>query len=99
MSDAMLQTWVTVQTWLDAAKHAVVREEEGQGLVEYALILGLVAVLAITILLTMGSQVNNIFSNISVKLAQLTCLLTVISPLVSVLLLLMLRLATDKGVL
>jgi pilus assembly protein Flp/PilA len=68
MSDLMLQTWVTVQTWVAAAKSAVVRDEEGQGLVEYALILGLVAAVAIAILLTMGTQVSNIFSNIQEKL-------------------------------
>lgn len=70
MSEVMLQAYVAVQAWAAQAKGALVRDEEGQGLVEYSLILGLVAVLAIAILLTMGNQVNNIFSNISEKLGS-----------------------------
>ncbi len=38
--------------------------EEGQGLVEYALILVLVAIVVIAILLLLGPIIGNIFSNI-----------------------------------
>lgn len=38
--------------------------EEGQGLVEYALILVLVAIVVIAILLLLGPVVCNVFSNI-----------------------------------
>jgi pilus assembly protein Flp/PilA len=38
--------------------------EEGQGLVEYALILVLVAVVVIVILALLGPTIGNIFSNI-----------------------------------
>jgi pilus assembly protein Flp/PilA len=38
--------------------------EEGQGLVEYALILVLVAVVVIVILALLGPSVGNVFSNI-----------------------------------
>ena len=38
--------------------------EEGQGLVEYALILVLVAVVVIVILALVGPAIGNIFSNI-----------------------------------
>ena len=41
------------------------REEEGQALVEYALILSLIAVAAIVILKTLGNQVAGIFTSIS----------------------------------
>ncbi len=44
--------------------------EEGQGMVEYALILVLIAVVVIVILTTVGKQVNNVFSNISNGLAH-----------------------------
>ena len=37
--------------------------EEGQGLVEYALILVLVAIVVIAILLLLGPVVGNVFSN------------------------------------
>jgi len=42
----------------------MVRREEGQGLVEYALILVLVAIVVIVILLLLGQSVGNVFSNI-----------------------------------
>ena len=38
--------------------------EEGQGLVEYALILVLVAIVVIAILLLLGPSIGNIFSTI-----------------------------------
>lgn len=38
--------------------------EEGQGLVEYALILVLVAIVVIAILTLLGPQIGNIFSQI-----------------------------------
>jgi pilus assembly protein Flp/PilA len=39
--------------------------ESGQAMVEYALILVLIAIVVIVILTTVGHQVNNVFSNIS----------------------------------
>jgi pilus assembly protein Flp/PilA len=39
--------------------------EEGQGLVEYALILVLIAIVVIVILTVLGTQVSTIFSSIS----------------------------------
>ncbi len=41
------------------------REENGQGLVEYALILVLVVLVVVAILVLMGPQVGNIFSQIT----------------------------------
>ncbi len=38
--------------------------KEGQGMVEYALILVLVSIVVIVILLTMGNQIKNVFSNV-----------------------------------
>lgn len=38
--------------------------QEGQGMVEYALILVLVSIVVIVILLTMGGQIKNVFSNV-----------------------------------
>ena len=40
------------------------RAESGQGMVEYALILVLVSIVVIVILLTMGNQIQNVFSNV-----------------------------------
>ncbi len=44
--------------------------EEGQGLVEYALILVLVAIVVIAILTILGPQIGNIFSRITSGLGQ-----------------------------
>jgi pilus assembly protein Flp/PilA len=44
--------------------------EEGQGMVEYALILVLIAIVVLLILTTVGKQVKNVFSNISNGLAS-----------------------------
>jgi len=41
------------------------QNEEGQGLVEYALILVLVAVVVIVILSLLGPAIGNIFSNVT----------------------------------
>ncbi|MFN2582765.1 MAG: Flp family type IVb pilin [Candidatus Dormibacteria bacterium] len=46
------------------------KDEEGQGMVEYALILVLIAIVVIVILQVVGKQVNNVFSNISNGLSQ-----------------------------
>jgi pilus assembly protein Flp/PilA len=40
-------------------------KEEGQGLVEYALILVLIAIVVIGILTVLGNQVSNVFSQIN----------------------------------
>jgi len=37
---------------------------EGQGMVEYALILVLVSIVVIVILITMGKQIRNVYSNV-----------------------------------
>lgn len=42
----------------------LVREEEGQGMVEYALILGIISIAAIAILPNIGREVGKIFSEI-----------------------------------
>ena len=41
------------------------RSERGQGMVEYALILVLIAVVVIAVLIVLGNQVANVFCNIS----------------------------------
>ena len=42
--------------------------EEGQALVEYALLLALIAVVSIGILTTLGNNVSSIFSKVNAKL-------------------------------
>jgi pilus assembly protein Flp/PilA len=47
-----------------ALKFGSTPRQSGQGMVEYALILVLVSIVVIVILLTMGQQISNVFSNI-----------------------------------
>jgi pilus assembly protein Flp/PilA len=48
----------------------LLNREEGQGMVEYALILVLIAIVVIVILIVLGNQVKNVFCNISGGLGQ-----------------------------
>ena len=48
-------------TWLSAV---VRRDEEGQGLAEYALILALIAIVVIGAVIFLGGQINTIMSNV-----------------------------------
>jgi pilus assembly protein Flp/PilA len=41
-----------------------IREEEGQGLVEYALIIAVIAIAVIIAMIFLRGQIENIFSNI-----------------------------------
>jgi len=42
----------------------LIRSQKGQGMVEYALLLVLVSIVVIVILLTMGNQIRNVFSDV-----------------------------------
>ena len=44
------------------------RDDRGQGLAEYALILALIAVLAIAAVTFLGGQINSILSNVGNKI-------------------------------
>ncbi len=43
----------------------ILRDENGQGMVEYGLILGLIAIAAITVLIALGPKVEGIFKSAS----------------------------------
>ena len=60
VTDLIVRAWVAIQTW-----HTTTFQDEdrGQGMVEYALILALVAVVAIIILVVLGQRVTNTFNN------------------------------------
>ena len=50
--------------------HDLAEREEGQDLSEYAILVGIVAVIVIAIILTVGGQINNIFSKLSSVLTR-----------------------------
>ena len=47
-------------------------EEKGQGLVEYALILVLVAIVVIAVLLLLGPIIGNVYSTLNTSLEDVT---------------------------
>jgi pilus assembly protein Flp/PilA len=60
----------TMLTSLYLRLRELLNREEGQGMVEYALILVLIAVVVIVVLIVLGNQVKNVFCNISGGLGQ-----------------------------
>ena len=48
----------------------LIARQEGQGMVEYALILVLVSIVVIVILLTLGNQIRNVFSDVVCSLGS-----------------------------
>jgi pilus assembly protein Flp/PilA len=44
--------------------------QEGQGMVEYALILVLISIVVIVVLLTMGAQIRDVFVNVAKALGM-----------------------------
>ncbi|MGI8912394.1 MAG: Flp family type IVb pilin [Chloroflexota bacterium] len=57
LMDKVFSLWIKVQN-----------RERGQGLVEYALIIALVAILLVTALTLLKTQLSGVFSNISTSL-------------------------------
>lgn len=55
-------------TRLTALISSIHRDDAGQGLAEYALILALIAVASIIILAALGGQIGNVFGTISTTL-------------------------------
>jgi pilus assembly protein Flp/PilA len=55
---------------LSLVARAQLMREEGQALVEYGLILGLIAVAAIAALLLLGEDVTKVFEKITTELAK-----------------------------
>lgn len=50
--------------------HRFLNEESGQGMVEYGLILGLIAIVAIAALTATGGSLGNIFNSISSEVSS-----------------------------
>lgn len=63
----------TVRTWSrlrTAVSCALCRGDAGQGYVEYALILILMAMLVLVLLSVVGHETRNVFSNVSIGIAR-----------------------------
>jgi pilus assembly protein Flp/PilA len=53
-----------LMTHVDSLIRSVRRDDEGQGLAEYALVLALIAIIAIIALIVLGSQISTILSTV-----------------------------------
>ncbi len=60
--------WTNFAVWMRTLMSSVANEEDGQALVEYALILSLIAVVAIGALTLLGTNVTGILNTIAGKL-------------------------------
>ena len=69
MLDTIMRMWVGLQVRAQAAvaglRAGATEREEGQTLVEYALILVLISIVVIIVLTLVGTRVNNIFNTIA----------------------------------
>ena len=51
---------------------ALIMDQEGQGMTEYGLVLGVIAIAVVGILVTMRGQITTMFQNASDKIGQAT---------------------------
>jgi len=71
MGDAMLKLYVRMQT-LRSGLRRVVGDESGQDLIEYALVVALIAFAAAAGMSTVATKINAAFTNIGTKLTTYT---------------------------
>ena len=55
----------TIQMWLRDAIALVTRDEEGQDMIEYALLAALISIVAIVMILAIGPYIQNTFSDVA----------------------------------
>jgi len=67
MKNALTKLWVKQLSWKSSVK-ATVQNEEGQGMVEYGLIIALIAVVVIGALSLMGTNISSLFDGVAGKL-------------------------------
>jgi Flp pilus assembly pilin Flp len=66
MSDILLRAQVRVQSTLYSLRH----RQEGQGLVEYGLIIASIAILLIIAMLFLAGKIDNLFSETGTSVEQ-----------------------------
>ncbi len=71
INDILIKLWIATGTRL--------RGGEGQSLVSYALILVLISIVSLAILMVLGNQVKNVFSNISMAMGGRNCTIAVVA--------------------
>jgi pilus assembly protein Flp/PilA len=71
MRDTTLRLYVKLQT-LRSGLHRMVADEKGQDLIEYALVVALIAFAAAAGMTTVATKINAAFTNIGTKLTTYT---------------------------
>jgi pilus assembly protein Flp/PilA len=71
MKDAMLKVYLTAQT-LRSGLLRMVKDERGQDLIEYALVVALIAFAAAAGMTSVAGKINAAFTNIGTKLTTYT---------------------------
>lgn len=71
MRDRMLKLYVTGQT-MGGSLRRMLRDERGQDLIEYALVVALIAFAAAAGMTSVATKINAAFSNIGTKLTTYT---------------------------
>ncbi len=51
--------------------HRFVRDDEGQDLIEYALLAGFISLVAVVAITNVGSGVNTVYGNVQAQVAQI----------------------------
>lgn len=64
MNDAFLKVYVKIQ----AIKHAILGNEQGQDLIEYALVVALIALAATAGMSTLAGKISSAFTGMGTKL-------------------------------
>jgi pilus assembly protein Flp/PilA len=60
----------TIQMWLRDAIAIMSRDEEGQDMIEYALLAALISIVAIVMILAIGPYIQNTFQDVANALAS-----------------------------
>ena len=64
MSDFMLHAWAAVEQRRAGASERLRGDERGQAMVEYGLILALVSVVALAVVLSLGTELQSAFNRV-----------------------------------
>jgi pilus assembly protein Flp/PilA len=65
-----MTSFVTVQMWLRDVLATLSRDEEGQDMIEYALLAALISIVAIVMILAIGPYIQNTFEDVVNALAS-----------------------------
>jgi pilus assembly protein Flp/PilA len=65
-----MSSFVTVQMWLRDVLATLSRDEEGQDMIEYALLAALISIVAIVMILAIGPYIQNTFEDVVNALAS-----------------------------